>query len=42
MRELTMTKTDKVDNSIEMGWYSKDDMLKVLKWPASLACLFNS
>ena len=41
MKELTLTKSDKVTSNVDMGWYSKDDMLKVLKWPLSLACSYH-
>lgn len=31
-----MTKTDAQESDLAMGWYSKDDMIKVLKWNTSL------
>ncbi|CAL1149811.1 unnamed protein product [Cladocopium goreaui] len=31
-KEKSLTKNDKTVSDLEMGWYSRDDMLKVLKW----------
>ena len=36
MKENSITKSDKTVSDVECGWYSKDDMLKLLKWPAHL------
>lgn len=36
MKENSVTKSDKTVSDVECGWYSKEDMLKLLKWPASL------
>ena len=35
-KEKSLTKNDKTVSDLEMGWYSRDDMLKVLKWNTSL------
>lgn len=35
-KEKSITKNDKVTNDLTTGWYSKDDMVKVLHWSTSL------
>ncbi|CAK9105427.1 Uncharacterized protein SCF082_LOCUS49137 [Durusdinium trenchii] len=37
MKENSVTKSDKTVSDVECGWYSKEDMLKLLKWPACRA-----
>ena len=34
----TMTKSETNANVIANGWYTKDDMVKILKWPVFPAC----
>ena len=31
-------KSDSKTNDVAMGWYSKEDMVKVLKWNKNLSC----
>ena len=35
-KEKSLTKNDKTVSDLEMGWYSRDDIMKVLKWNTSL------
>ena len=37
-KQRTVTKTDTKISDMETGWYTKDDMAKVLKWNATLSC----
>ena len=37
-KQRTVTKTDSKISDMETGWYTKDDMAKVLKWNATLSC----
>lgn len=34
--QKTFTKKDIARNKIEEGWYTKDDMIKVLRWNVNL------
>lgn len=38
-KQKTVTKTEKQTNDIANGWYTKEDMAKILKWPATLQCM---
>lgn len=38
-KKLTSTKTKKESSDVAVGWYSKEDMQKVLKWNANLFCI---
>ena len=41
LREKEVTEEESNKNKIETGWYSKDDMVKVLHWSASLcSCIY--
>ena len=37
-KQKTVTKTDTKISDMETGWYTKDDMVKVLKWNSTLSC----
>ena len=32
LKEKSITKNDKTTRDLNVGWYSEDDMVKVLKW----------
>lgn len=36
IREKSVTKNDKTVSDINVGWYSRDDMAKILHWAPNL------
>ena len=38
-KETTRTKTDTKSSNVGNGWYSREDMSKVLKWNKTLSCI---